>query len=36
VIDTARQTERAIIQNPLTAVAIAIGLGFLFGVFTRR
>jgi ElaB/YqjD/DUF883 family membrane-anchored ribosome-binding protein len=30
------QAEDAIRQNPLSAVAIAVGLGFLFGVFTRR
>ena len=35
-VDAANQPEEAIKQNPLTAVAIAIGLGFLFGVFTRR
>ena len=34
--ETASQAEEAIRQNPLSAVAIAIGLGFLFGVFTRR
>lgn len=34
--DTAAEAEEAIKQNPLTAVAIALGLGFLFGVFTRR
>jgi ElaB/YqjD/DUF883 family membrane-anchored ribosome-binding protein len=35
-VDAANQAEEAIKQNPLTAVAIAVGLGFLFGVFTRR
>jgi ElaB/YqjD/DUF883 family membrane-anchored ribosome-binding protein len=35
-IETANQAEEAIRQNPLSAVAIAVGLGFLFGVFTRR
>lgn len=35
-METAGQAEEAIKQNPLTAVAIAVGLGFLFGVFTRR
>jgi ElaB/YqjD/DUF883 family membrane-anchored ribosome-binding protein len=35
-METANQAEEAIRQNPLSAVAIAIGLGFLFGVFTRR
>jgi len=34
--ETANQTEEAIRQNPLSAVAIAVGLGFLFGVLTRR
>jgi len=33
---TASQAEEVIRQNPLSAVAIAVGLGFLFGVFTRR
>jgi ElaB/YqjD/DUF883 family membrane-anchored ribosome-binding protein len=32
----ANQAEETIRQNPLSAVAIAVGLGFLFGVFTRR
>jgi ElaB/YqjD/DUF883 family membrane-anchored ribosome-binding protein len=35
-VETATQAEEAIRQNPLSAVAIAVGLGFLFGVFTRR
>ena len=35
-VDAANQAEEAIKQNPLTAVAVAVGLGFLFGVFTRR
>jgi ElaB/YqjD/DUF883 family membrane-anchored ribosome-binding protein len=35
-VETANQAEEAIRQNPLSAVAIAVGLGFLFGVFTRR
>ena len=35
-LDAANQAEEAIKQNPLTAVAVAVGLGFLFGVFTRR
>jgi hypothetical protein len=30
------KTGEAIRQNPLSALAIAAGLGFLFGVFTRR
>ena len=33
---TAADAEEAIRRNPLQAVAIAVGLGFLFGVFTRR
>jgi len=35
-LDAANQAEEAIRQNPLSAVAIAVGLGFLFGIFTRR
>lgn len=35
-IATATEAEEAIRRNPLQAVAIAVGLGFLFGVFTRR
>jgi uncharacterized protein YjbJ (UPF0337 family) len=35
-MDTAHDAEEAIRRNPLSAVAIAVGLGFLFGVFTRR
>jgi ElaB/YqjD/DUF883 family membrane-anchored ribosome-binding protein len=35
-VETANQAEEAIRQNPLYAVAIAVGLGFLFGVLTRR
>ena len=35
-IETAQDAEEAIKRNPLQAVAIAVGLGFLFGVFTRR
>ena len=34
--EAASQAEEAIRQNPLQAVAIAVGLGFLFGVLTRR
>jgi len=34
--ETAQDAEDAIKRNPLQAVAIAAGLGFLFGVFTRR
>jgi ElaB/YqjD/DUF883 family membrane-anchored ribosome-binding protein len=35
-VDAAAEAEAAIKRNPLSAVAIAVGLGFLFGVFTRR
>ncbi len=35
-VEAATQAEDAIKQNPLSAVAIAVGLGFLFGVLTRR
>lgn len=35
-METAQEAEDAIRRNPLSAVAIAVGLGFLFGVFTRR
>jgi ElaB/YqjD/DUF883 family membrane-anchored ribosome-binding protein len=35
-VEAARNAEDAIRQNPVSAVAIAVGLGFLFGVFTRR
>jgi ElaB/YqjD/DUF883 family membrane-anchored ribosome-binding protein len=35
-LEAAYEAQEAIKQNPLTAVAIAAGLGFLFGVFTRR
>jgi ElaB/YqjD/DUF883 family membrane-anchored ribosome-binding protein len=35
-MDTANEAEEAIRRNPLSAVAIAVGLGFLVGVFTRR
>lgn len=34
--DTAAQAEEAIRRNPLSAMAIALGLGFLFGVMMRR
>ena len=34
--ETAYEAEEAIRGNPLSAIAIAVGLGFLFGVFTRR
>jgi ElaB/YqjD/DUF883 family membrane-anchored ribosome-binding protein len=35
-LETANEAEEAIRRNPLSAVAIAAGLGFMFGVFTRR
>lgn len=35
-LETAQDAQEAIKRNPLQAVAIAAGLGFLFGVFTRR
>jgi uncharacterized protein YjbJ (UPF0337 family)/ElaB/YqjD/DUF883 family membrane-anchored ribosome-binding protein len=35
-VEAASNAEDAIRQNPVSAVAIAAGLGFLFGVFTRR
>ena len=34
--ETAHEAEEAIRRNPLQAVAIAAGVGFLFGVLTRR
>jgi ElaB/YqjD/DUF883 family membrane-anchored ribosome-binding protein len=36
MVETAREAEDALRRNPLAAVAIAVALGFLFGVFTRR
>ena len=33
---TASEAEEAIRRNPLQAVAIAVGVGFLFCVLTRR
>ena len=35
-IKTANEAEDTIRRNPLSALAVAVGLGFLFGVFTRR
>ena len=35
-METAAEAEEAIKRNPLYAVAIAVGLGFLFGALTRR
>jgi uncharacterized protein YjbJ (UPF0337 family) len=34
--EAAHEAEAAITRNPLTAIAIAVGLGFLIGVFMRR
>jgi ElaB/YqjD/DUF883 family membrane-anchored ribosome-binding protein len=35
-VGTANQVEETIRENPLAALAIAVGLGFLVGVLTRR
>ena len=35
-VEVMRTAENYIRQNPLQAVAIAVGLGFLYGLFTRR
>ena len=35
-VEAMSNAEDAIRENPVSAVAIAAGLGFLFGVFTRR
>ena len=35
-VEAMSNAEGAIRENPVSAVAIAAGLGFLFGVFTRR
>jgi ElaB/YqjD/DUF883 family membrane-anchored ribosome-binding protein len=35
-METANQAGETIRQNPLSSFAIAMALGFLFGVFTRR
>jgi ElaB/YqjD/DUF883 family membrane-anchored ribosome-binding protein len=34
--EAAHEAEEAIRRNPLQAVAVAAGLGFLFGAITRR
>jgi ElaB/YqjD/DUF883 family membrane-anchored ribosome-binding protein len=34
--NTANEAEDTIRRNPISALAIAIGLGFLVGVMTRR
>jgi ElaB/YqjD/DUF883 family membrane-anchored ribosome-binding protein len=33
---SAHEVEAAIQRNPLSAVLVAVGLGFLFGMFSRR
>jgi len=35
-VEAMSNAEDAIRENPVSAVAIAAGLGFLFGIFTRR
>jgi ElaB/YqjD/DUF883 family membrane-anchored ribosome-binding protein len=35
-VETTSQAEEAIRQNPIAALAIAVALGFLFGIFMRR
>ena len=35
-VEAVSNAEDAIRENPVSAVAIAAGLGFLFGIFTRR
>lgn len=35
-IDKSKQAEEMVRANPLTAIAISLGLGFLFGAMTRR
>jgi ElaB/YqjD/DUF883 family membrane-anchored ribosome-binding protein len=35
-VDTGTQAQEAIKQNPISALLIAVGLGFLFGIFMRR
>ena len=34
--EAAREAEAVITRNPLAAIAIAVGIGFMFGVFMRR
>jgi ElaB/YqjD/DUF883 family membrane-anchored ribosome-binding protein len=36
VVRTADDVEDAIRRNPVSALAIALGLGFLVGIFVRR
>ena len=35
-VEAAQQAEEAVRRNPMSALAIAFGVGFLFGAFTRR
>jgi len=35
-VEAAQQAEQAVRRNPTSALAIAFGVGFLFGVFNRR
>jgi ElaB/YqjD/DUF883 family membrane-anchored ribosome-binding protein len=35
-VETKESAEEAIKQNPLQAIAIAVGLGLLIGILTRR
>jgi ElaB/YqjD/DUF883 family membrane-anchored ribosome-binding protein len=35
-VETASQAEETIRQNPIAALAIAVALGFLLGIFMRR
>ena len=35
-VEVAQQAEEAVRRNPASALAIAFGVGFLFGAFTRR
>jgi ElaB/YqjD/DUF883 family membrane-anchored ribosome-binding protein len=35
-MEAAYEAEEAVRRNPLAAIGIAVGLGFLFGVLTRR
>jgi len=35
-VEAAQQAEEVVRRNPMSALAIAFGVGFLFGAFTRR
>ena len=35
-VEAGQQAEEAVRRNPISALAIAFGVGFLFGAFTRR